>query len=129
MNLRNLHAIGILVAGWIAGSSLLALQTPARSVNDGVYTDQQATRGQAIYKARCASCHGDGLTGRSGPPLAGSDFAGVWHVQPLSELANKIRRTMPRDPSARLTDQETADVVAYVLQLGKFPSGRAELAG
>jgi mono/diheme cytochrome c family protein len=127
MNLRNLRVIGILVAGWIAGSSLLALQTPTRSVNDGVYTDQQAARGQAIYKARCTSCHGDGLAGRSGPPLAGNDFAGVWHVQPLSELANKIQRTMPRDPSARLTDQETADVLAYVLQLGKFPSGRAEL--
>ena len=50
-----------------------------------------------------------------------------WSSQPLLELANKIRRTMPKDDTARLTPQEAADVLAYILQAGKFPSGRAEL--
>jgi hypothetical protein len=34
---------------------------------------------------------------------------------------------MPKDDTARLTSQEAADVLAYILQAGKFPSGRAEL--
>src|SRR5262249_17497096 len=42
-------------------------------------------------------------------------------------LAHKISRTMPRDDSPRLTPQESADVLAYVLQMSKFPSGRTEL--
>jgi hypothetical protein len=63
-----------------------------------------------------------------GPPLAGSDFLADWSAQPLLELANKIRRTMPKDDSERLTPQQTAEVLAYMLQVGKFPTGRTELS-
>ena len=112
----------------LAGVSSLSSQTPARSLTDGVYTEQQAVRGQAIYRARCSSCHADNLGGRSGPPLTGDDFAATWSAKPLLELMNKIRRTMPKDDTARLTSQEAADVLAYLLQAGKFPSGRSELA-
>ena len=49
----------------------------------------QALRGLAIYKGRCSTCHGDNLAaGRTGPPLAGSDFIANWDTQPLLELAN-----------------------------------------
>jgi mono/diheme cytochrome c family protein len=111
----------------LVGSATLLSQTPARSVSDGVYTPEQASRGLMTYKSRCASCHGDNLAGRSGPPLSGDDFAASWSSRPLLELANKIRRTMPKDDSARLTPPEAADVLAYILQTDKFPSGRAEL--
>ena len=96
-----------------------------QTVNQGVYTDEQAKRGQAIYKDQCASCHGDTLGGRLGPPLAGDDFIGDWDKQPLSELFNKIRNTMPQNAPGKLTGQQTADIVAYILQTGKFPAGRA----
>lgn len=111
----------------VAGSSLLALQPQAQSVASGVYTEQQATRGQTVYAARCASCHGPALVGRTGPPLVGDDFLANWDQKPLLELATKIDKTMPRDETPRLTAQESADVLAYVLQVGKFPSGRTEL--
>ena len=114
----------------IAMVCLVPASFVAQNVSSGVYTEQQATRGQAVYKARCTSCHGDQLVGRSGPPLVGADFMTTWSTQPLLELANKIRRTMPKsappdDP--KLTAQETSDVVAYMLQVAKYPSGRAEL--
>jgi hypothetical protein len=67
------------------------------------------------------------LGGRTGPPLAGEDFLANWEKEPLLEFADKIRKTMPKDDTDRLTPQETADVLAYILQVGKFPSGRAEL--
>src|SRR5262249_8732614 len=111
----------------LVGSATLLSQVPARSVSDGVYTAEQASRGLMTYKSRCASCHGDNLAGRSGPPLSGDDFAASWASGPVLELANKIRRTMPKDDSARLTPPEAADVLAYILQTDKFPSGRAEL--
>jgi mono/diheme cytochrome c family protein len=119
--------IAIVLVGLLGGSSLLALQQ-AKSVNDGVYTDQQAARGLALYKGRCSSCHGDGLAGRSGPPLTGDDFLASWAGQPLLELANKISKTMPKNDTPRLTAQETTDVLASILQAGKFPSGRTELS-
>jgi len=111
----------------LAGSTLLALQPQAQTVSDGVYTAEQATRGQAVYRARCASCHGNNLEGRTGPPMVGNDFIANWDTQPLLDLANKIRKTMPKDETERLTAKESADVLAYVLQVGKYPVGRAEL--
>jgi S-disulfanyl-L-cysteine oxidoreductase SoxD len=99
----------------------------SRTAADGVYTDAQATRGQGIYKERCASCHGATLGGGQAPPLAGSEFIQAWGG-PLSELVNKIQNTMPANDPGKLTRQQSADVVAYLLQTGKFPAGRAELA-
>ena len=68
-------------------------------MQDGVFTDAQAARGQALYGKRCASCHGDALKGAQAPPLVGDVFVSHWQTQPLSELVNKIRNTMPADAS------------------------------
>src|ERR1051325_7245437 len=111
-------------AGWFSRN--VQAQQP-QTVNQGVYTDVQARRGEVVYKDRCASCHGGTLQGSLGPPLAGDDFTGDWDKQPLSELFNKIRNTMPQDAPGKLSAQQTADVLAYILQAGKFPAGRTEL--
>jgi mono/diheme cytochrome c family protein len=111
-----------------AGSFSLTVQArQSQTVAQGVYTGEQANRGQATYKDRCASCHGEKLEGRAGPPLAGEDFIANWDKQALSELVDKIRNTMPQDNPGKLTGQQAADVTAYILQSGKFPAGRAEL--
>jgi len=99
-----------------------------RTANDGIYTDAQADRGRALYKDKCATCHGDSLEGRAAPPLTGTAFLAAWGAQPLSELAAKIKNTMPANDAGKLKPSETADLVAYILQTGKFPSGRNELA-
>ena len=98
-----------------------------RTANDHVYTDAQAARGRALYQQKCAACHGEMLEGKNAPPLVGGAFLAVWGAQALSELAGKIRNTMPADNPGKLTASETADLVAFVLQAGKFPSGRNEL--
>src|SRR5690242_3526897 len=82
------------------GPVLHAQQT--RTANDRVYADAQAARGRALYAAKCANCHGDMLEGKAAPPLAGDAFLGVWGAQPLSELAGKIRNTMPADNPGKL---------------------------
>src|SRR5213594_2474523 len=98
-----------------------------QTVLQGVYAENQARRGQTIYKAQCALCHGEMLEGRLGPPLTGDEFVSDFAKQPLSELFGKIRNTMPQDNPGKLTPEETADILAYILQTGKFPAGRAEL--
>jgi mono/diheme cytochrome c family protein len=121
-------ALALLVAIAAAWFSASVQAQQSRLVTQGVYTDEQAKRGQAIYKEDCASCHGDTLSGRLGPPLAGSDFLGVWNKEPFSELFIKIRNTMPQNAPGKLSAEQAADTLAYILQAGKFPAGRAELA-
>lgn len=112
----------------LAGSLSHTNAQQPQTVRQGVYTKEQAARGAAIYRERCVTCHGDTLAGRIGPPLTGDDFIVNWQSQPLAELAIKIRSTMPQGSSSKLSAAQTADVVAYILQVGKFPVGRAELS-
>src|SRR5215510_5390110 len=100
----------------------------SRSVSDGVYSTAQATRGQQIYRAQCAECHGNTLQGESGPPLVGDSFLSSWSARPLANLADKIQKTMPFNKPASLSKQQAIDLVAYILQQGKFPNGQAELS-
>ena len=67
----------------------------ARLVSDGVYSVAQATRGQEIYKAQCAECHGNALEGTVGSPLAGDTFLSDWSARTLLALVDKIQKTMP----------------------------------
>jgi quinoprotein glucose dehydrogenase len=112
--------------GLLSVSSVLAQQP--KTVNQGVYTQTQAGHGQAIYKTQCASCHGDALQGLNAPPLTGADFLADWNGQPLSELFGKIKNTMPQDAPGKLTAQQAADTVAFILQTAKFPAAAAELS-
>ena len=103
-------------------------QTP-RSTRDGVYTERQATRGQASYKAACASCHGETLggSGAATPPLAGQDFASNWTGQTVGDLFDRVQTTMPADHPGTLSRNENADILAYILKVNKLPAGSTEL--
>src|SRR5262245_53624772 len=51
-----------------------------RSTWTGVYTEQQARRGRALYDERCAYCHGDDLFGGDcAAPLIGPAFHLKWN--------------------------------------------------
>jgi len=117
-----------ILAGLLCLAAAALQAQPARTANDRVYTEAQAARGRALYSEKCANCHGDSLQGRSAPMLTGTAFLAVWGAQPLSELAGKIRNTMPATDPGKLNPSQTADLVAYILQAGKFPAGANELA-
>jgi mono/diheme cytochrome c family protein len=109
------------------GALLLAAQS--RSVWDGVYTAEQARRGEALYASECASCHGTSLTGgESAPPLAGGDFLSNWNGLTLGELFDRIRVTMPASRPGKLNREQNADILAYMLGFNQFPPGGTELA-
>ena len=99
-----------------------------RSVWDGVYTADQAKRGGAVYAKECASCHGPELTGgESAPPLVGAGFMGNWETLTVGDLYDRIRQSMPQDDPGRLSRQQDADVLAFLLQENEFPAGKTEL--
>jgi len=126
MSMRTRHAVA--VAALAATTAVTQAQAP-RTVQDGVYTAAQASRGGAVYGQQCASCHGATLQGASAPPLQGDLFISHWQTTPLSGLLSKIQKTMPADAPGKLTPQQSTDLVAHLLNRNGFPTGAAELAG
>jgi len=100
----------------------------SRSIWDGVYTEEQAKRGESLYSGECSSCHGDKLKGNeTAPALSGSDFAMDFNGLTLADIFKKIRRTMPQNEPGRLNPQQATDVLTYILSFNKIPSGKTEL--
>ena len=107
--------------------AIAAAQT-TRSVWDGVYTADQSKRGAAVYAKECASCHGAELTGgESAPPLTGGAFLSNWNGLTVGDLFERIRQSMPLDDPGRLSRQQDADVLAFILNANEYPAGKAEL--
>jgi S-disulfanyl-L-cysteine oxidoreductase SoxD len=98
-----------------------------KSVKTGVYTADQAKRGEQIYKDNCAACHGEDLSG-SGPmpALAGPDFIGNWKT--VGDLFEKTHTSMPASNPGSMTEQQTSDVIAFMLAKSNFPAGTTELS-
>jgi mono/diheme cytochrome c family protein len=121
----GLAAVGV---GTIWGAALLA-QQPAKMVSSGVFSADQAKRGQAVYMTECAKCHLDDLSGgKDSPPLVGNDFLSGWKGKTVGELFDEVRQTMPFDGPGRLTPEQYADVISFILSSNKFPAGMDELA-
>jgi cytochrome c len=101
----------------------------SRSILDGIFSAEQAKRGEQIYRKECASCHGDSLEGQGPtPPLAGDDFTSNWNGQTLKDLFDQIQTTMPADHPGKLSRQESTDLLAFLLSANKFPAGKTELS-
>ena len=118
----------LLVLGGAWAAAVVSAQ-PTRTVWDGVYTEEQAKRGEAIYFDRCVRCHGATLMGGTdgAGPLIGPTFNGNWNGVPLGSMVDRMRMTMPLDKPATLSRQQTADVLTYILSINKFPAGKDEL--
>ena len=116
---------------WLVGACVpmfaLACDAAAQtSVHDstttkaGVYSREQAARGQDVYANSCRSCH-------TPETHAGAAFE-KWNDRPLSDLYAFIRDAMPRNAPGSLSAQEYADVLAYLLRMNRMPAGSRELS-
>lgn len=91
---------------------------------DGIYTQQQAEKGKPAYAQECASCHGSELEGgEMAPPLAGGSFTSNWNGEAIGTLLERIKISMPANNPGALDRDVITDVVAYMLQVNKFPAG------
>ena len=121
--------------GWVRRTRLsilyfLAIYSAAagaRTVWDGVYSKEQAVRGQGTYQEVCMQCHGETLGGGEAPPLAGDDFLRKWNGKTVGDLFGSIQKTMPEDNPGNLSNSEYADIVAYMLSVSSFPAGQKAL--
>ncbi|MEX2571922.1 MAG: c-type cytochrome [Gemmatimonadota bacterium] len=114
---------------WLAAVLILVAAQPTnaqtngasdKTIWSGVYTEEQAERGEATVQLECSACH-------SPAEWSHARFLLVWTGRSIRDLHNQIRSTMPFDSPGRLSTQEYSDIVAYMLQLNDVPAGDTEL--
>jgi mono/diheme cytochrome c family protein len=109
----------------IAASLATALAQAPATVLDGVYTHEQAGRGEAIYSASCSGCH-EGQDA-DGPELTGRLFLDRWREDRLEPLFTFIKTNMPGNNPGSLDDRANADIIAFILETNGLPAGTREL--
>lgn len=128
-----------LTAALAAGLPAAPFPHSQDSVWSGVYTEEQAKRGEQLYKTTCSYCHRDDLTGGffddgtgRAPALAGSrafdsSFSERWGDLTLAEMLATIATSMPQQRPASLSIQAYVDILSYLLMKNEIPAGEREL--
>lgn len=122
---RQLSLPTILLALLLGGAAETRAQTsgepPAeRSILEGVYTSEQATRGAAVFEGTCMACHFP-------TEFKGWAFQQAWNGRPVSAFYDLVSSRMPEDNPGSLKRREYVDVIAYILQINAYPAGGVEL--
>jgi mono/diheme cytochrome c family protein len=103
--------------------------SPLRSVWEGVYTEEQAGRGEVLYNRECATCHfADGIGGETATTLSGPSFLANWDGLTVGDLSERIRVSMPPANPGQLSRRQIADILGHMLKSNGFPAGKKELA-
>ena len=110
-----------------------------KTIWDGIYTEEQARRGEQVFKSECSYCHRDDLAGGflddgverapalAGPRAFGSSLVERWKDLTLTDMVATIAATMPQQKPASLTLQAYLDVVGYLFSKNNIPAGSREL--
>ncbi len=85
------------------------------STGDGVYTAEQAGRGEQQYETFCAHCHATSY-------FQGT-FLSPWHGQSVATLNELIMLKMPEDRPGAMSEQDYTELMAYILALNGYPAG------
>ncbi len=118
--------MGLTAIGTLGVFRVVAAQE--KSQWDGVYTEDQAKRGEPLYQAHCASCHGPDMAGgEMAPGLAGGEFSANWNDLTLGQLFDRMRTSMPQNNPGSLSRQQNADILAFILHKGSAPAAASEL--
>lgn len=100
----------------------------AKNQWEGVYTQEQAQRGEGLYAQNCASCHGPDLAGgEMAPGLTGGEFSSNWNDLSIGDLFDRIRISMPQSAPGSLSRQQNADILSFMLFKASVPAGKTEL--
>ena len=117
-----------LILGGLSYHSLHGQAAAAAPSADGIYSADQAHRGEALYQKQCVACHGAALEGAGPyPPLNGPDFLNKYAGQPATNLYDMIQKLMPATAPGSLTRPEAGDALAYILSFNKLPVGKTDL--
>ena len=91
-----------------------------KSVLTGVYTEEQATKGDGEHQANCSACHGT-------ENYAGDAFTKNWVGRTAFDLFDQLKTTMPEDNPGGLSTQQYTDIIAYIFKINGLPAGTAAL--
>ena len=121
---------------WLTMSALIFIgslgtvtgQSADVSIWDGVFTEEQAARGEDAYLRECAACHLDDMLGDGiAPALTGAAFDFRWSEFSVGDMFASIRATMPQGAPASLSPQAYVDIVSHILKGNSLPTGETEL--
>ncbi|WP_419950599.1 c-type cytochrome [Candidatus Palauibacter sp.] len=90
------------------------------TTTQGVFSEEQATRGEDVFYNICAECHFEEDFG--GP------FIQSWVGASVKDLVDEIAATMPEDNPGGIPTEQYLDVVTYMFKLNGMPTGDDELA-
>ena len=118
--------IALAAVALLFGAAALQAQdaAPVDSIStlEGVFTEGQVERGEEVFQNVCFECHDTFEFVESG-------YMGSWVGQPLYDLYDYVRTTMPDDNPGSLRDREYAEVFAYLFSLNGMPVGETRLEG
>jgi cytochrome c5 len=119
-------ALAVLLLAALAAE---AQNASSPSILSGVFTAEQAKRGNDAYQASCSACHGSDLhaTDPEAVDLAGPAIRAKWNGKTLQDRFETIRDTMPPGNTNTLGDKTYMDILAFILQSNEFPAGTQEL--
>jgi mono/diheme cytochrome c family protein len=116
----------LLIVGAVAPIVIAQSQIP--SAWNGVYSAEQAKRGEALYRQACGNCHGATLAGGvRAPAVGGPAFVPRWSNRPLSELLDYMQAQMPVNSPGGFTRHQNADILAYLLQKSGATEGTKDV--
>jgi hypothetical protein len=115
----------VALLGGLAGPSVSPAQSTdstrvMRSTMLGVFTAEQATRGESTFASVCLSCH-------TIEEQTGAAFSKKWVGFPLWDLYDYVATSMPQSDPGTLSPGEYAQVVAYLLKINGMPAGKEEI--
>jgi mono/diheme cytochrome c family protein len=122
-------AVYALRAATLGGGAPAASANRAAATVPVSFTADQVASGAEIYDRRCADCHGSTLDNGEfgGAPLNGSYFKQHWGGGTVAGLVGYAKAKMPPDRPGSLTDQNYADLTAFLLEANGYPKGDKEL--
>jgi S-disulfanyl-L-cysteine oxidoreductase SoxD len=117
------------VVGTAAGAVTAAAGAQTAQVKktlwDGLYTDDQASRANDVFSATCARCHT--LDSQGNRPLSGKKFWDSYTQKTVGDLFTFMQKNMPNGNGGSLSEKTYADLVALVLKSNGIPAGMTEL--
>jgi len=97
----------------------LSIADDAPSINDKIYSKKQAKIGEALYKENCLICHNKKYF---------RPVFKTWENQSLGTFFLVMSSSMPENNPGSLVHQEYIDILAYILSLNRYSSGKEELS-
>ena len=103
----------------VASLGLAYAAQPQKSIQEGVFTEDQVKEGQKVWEEICSQCH----------PLDifGPDYMIGWEGATAGELFELLQATMPYESPGILSADEYLEVMVFLFSVNGVKHGEEEL--